>query len=110
MAVNKIKLITVNKTVLATNHRYRYYVLNKSKKEEAELQKIKLGLIPSPDLPAELTSNFVDDLPDFLSSHVDDSVSWNSDIVIDPLVVPAEHMCLLVDTAIRLQNKKKENK
>lgn len=105
MAVNKIKLITVNKTVLATNHRYRYYVLNKSKKEEAELQKIKLGLIPSPDLPAELTSNFVDDLPDFLSSHVDDSVSWNSDIVIDPLVGSAEYMSLLMDKAIKLKKK-----
>lgn len=69
------------------------------------MKEIKLGLIPSPDLPAKLTSNFVDELPEFLSSHVDDSVSWKPEVVIDPLVGSAEYMNQLMNKAVKLKNK-----
>lgn len=64
------------------------------------MKKKILGLIPSPDLPADLTSNIVDELPEFLSSHVDDSVLWEPKIVIDPLVGSAEYMNQLMNKAV----------
>lgn len=75
------------------------------KKEEKSLKEVKLGLIPSPDLPAELTSKFIDDFPKFLSTDVDDSVTWKPKIVIDPLVGTAEDMKQLMDKATYLKYK-----
>jgi len=69
------------------------------------VQEIKLGLIPSPGLPAELTSNFVNELPGYLSSHVDHSVTWKPEIIIEPLVGSAEYLRLLMDKAINLKHK-----
>lgn len=73
------------------------------------LKKIKLGLIPSPNLPAKLTGKLFDDLPHFLSSHVDDSVSWELKIVIEPLVGSAEYMNQLMNKAIKLKTKNNWN-
>lgn len=78
-------------------------------KEETDLQKIKLGLIPSPDLPAKLTNNFVSELPNFLSTHVDDSVSWEPVIIVDPLVGSAEYMNQLMNQALNLKSKNEWN-
>lgn len=69
------------------------------------MKKIKLGLIPSPDLPAKLTNRFVDDLPDLLASHVDDSVTWKPEVIIDPLIGSAEYMNQLMNKAVKLKNK-----
>lgn len=67
------------------------------------MQKIKLGLIPSPDLPAELTNKFIDHLPTFLHDTVDDTVLWEPQIVVDPLVGSAEYMNQLMNKAIHLK-------
>ena len=67
------------------------------------MQKIKLGLIPSPDLPAELTNKFIDDLPTFLHDAVDDTVLWEPEIVVAPLVGSAEYMNQLMNKAIHLK-------
>src|SRR5699024_632342 len=56
-------------------------------------------------LPAELTSNFVNELPGYLSSHVDHSVTWKPEIIIEPLVGSAEYLRLLMDKAINLKHK-----
>lgn len=67
------------------------------------MKSIKLGFIPSPDLPAELTTNFIDELPHFLRDHVDDSVRWTPEIVVAPLVGSAEYMNQLMDKAVTLK-------
>lgn len=69
------------------------------------MKTLKLGLISSPGLPAELTSKIVDDLPDFLKRQVDQHISWKPEIVIDPLVGSAEYMNQLMDKVIDLKNK-----
>lgn len=71
------------------------------------MREIKLGLIPSPDLPAKLTSTFVDDLPKFLSSRVDDSVTWKPYNISDPLIGSAEYMNQLMNKAVDLKHKNK---
>lgn len=68
------------------------------------MEKLKLGLIPSPDLPAELTGKIVDDLPDILNEQVDENVSWEPEIVIDPLVGTAEYMNQLMDKVVHLKD------
>lgn len=73
--------------------------------EDTLLKKIKLGLIPSPDLPAELTSKFIKELPDFLAATIDDTVEWEPQIVVDPLVGSAEYMNQLMEKAVELKNK-----
>lgn len=69
------------------------------------MKTLKLGLIPSPDLPTEVTSKIVDDLPDFLNSQVDQHVSWKPEIVIDPLIGSAEYMNQLRKKLLHLKNK-----
>ena len=67
------------------------------------LKKLKLGLIASPDLPAQLTNKFVNDLPTYLPETVDDTVEWEPQIVIDPLVGAAEYLNQLMDKAVHLK-------
>lgn len=69
------------------------------------MNKKTIGLIPSPGLPAELTSKLVDDLPNFLSHHVDHSVRWESETLIDPIVGSAEYMNQLMNKVIHLKHK-----
>src|SRR5699024_8068309 len=69
------------------------------------LKKIHLGLIPSPDLPAKLTSHIVADLPDLLQKHVDHASSFKAEIAIDPLIGTAEIMNEMMDKAIHLKYK-----
>lgn len=69
------------------------------------MKTLKLGLIPSPDLPADLISKIVDDLPSFLSDTIDSSISWEPEIVIDPLIGSAEYMNELVDKSIQIKDK-----
>ncbi|PYZ96719.1 hypothetical protein CR205_13580 [Alteribacter lacisalsi] len=46
---------------------------------------ITLGLVPAPELPEEIVSKVVDDLPDLLSRYVDQKVNWQVESVTDPL-------------------------
>lgn len=66
---------------------------------------IKLDLIPSPDLPADVTSNVIDDLPSFLNGTVDYDVCWDVKMIIDPLVGSAEYMNQLIDKTVQLKHK-----
>src|SRR5699024_11753476 len=80
-------------------------VLNTVTKERMYLATTKLGLIPSPDLPAKLTGAFIDVLPKWLNSQVDDCSTWEPQIVVDPLVGSAEYMNQLMKKAIHLKHK-----
>jgi hypothetical protein len=45
---------------------------------------VRLGLIEAPDIP-EIARELASELPDLLTNRVDDSVSWEVPVVVDPL-------------------------
>ncbi|WP_456270012.1 hypothetical protein M1D97_06970 [Kushneria sp. AK178] len=47
---------------------------------------LTVGLVPAPELPAQLVSLIIDELESFLSSDVDDTCQWQLDSVTDPLI------------------------
>jgi hypothetical protein len=44
-----------------------------------------LGLIAAPDIPEKIAKEIATELPELLGRHVDDRVSWNVSVVVDPL-------------------------
>jgi hypothetical protein len=46
---------------------------------------VTLGLIPAPDIPEKIAEELASELPDLLSSRVDEGVSWDVPVVVDPL-------------------------
>lgn len=57
----------------------------------------KIGLVPSPDLATQITQKLVDTLPTYLSEMVDDTVEWQPELIIDPVVGSAEYINQLMD-------------
>lgn len=66
---------------------------------------VKLGLIPSPGYPADLTSKIVDDLPNMLEKKIDTPINWKPEILVDPLVGSAEQMNRLMNKVINIKKK-----
>src|ERR671917_678382 len=46
---------------------------------------VVLGLIPAPDIPEMIAKEIAPELPELLGRHVDDRVSWDVSVVVDPL-------------------------
>jgi hypothetical protein len=46
---------------------------------------VTLGLIAAPDIPEEVGGHLASELPDLLGGRVDDGVSWDVRVVVDPL-------------------------
>lgn len=69
------------------------------------MKTVKLGLIPSPGYPADLTSKIVDDLPNLLEKKIETQCDWNAEILIDPLVGSAEQMNRLMNKVINIKEK-----
>src|SRR5215210_2900472 len=46
---------------------------------------VALGLIPAPDIPEKIAKELATELPELLSRHVDDRLSWGVSVVVDPL-------------------------
>ena len=46
---------------------------------------LTLGLLPAPDMPERIASELADELPNLLSSQIDDSISWEVSVITDPL-------------------------
>ena len=46
---------------------------------------VTLGLIPAPDIPEKIAKELATELPELLRRHVDDRVSWEVSVVVDPL-------------------------
>jgi hypothetical protein len=44
-----------------------------------------LGLLPAPEIPEKIATQLSTELPELLSKHVDDRVSWEVSVVCDPL-------------------------
>src|SRR5699024_2913707 len=69
------------------------------------LNTVKLGLIPSPDYPADLTSKIVDELLNMLEKKVDTSINCKREILLAALVDLAEQMNCLVNKVINIKKK-----
>jgi hypothetical protein len=46
---------------------------------------VTLGLVSAPDIPEKIARKLAEELPTLLSEHVDDRVSWEVEVVVDPL-------------------------
>jgi hypothetical protein len=57
--------------------------LDKQPRTDADL--VRLGLICAPGLPEKVGQEFCTELPTLLSLHIDNSVSWDVSVVVDPL-------------------------
>ncbi|APC47061.1 hypothetical protein BME96_02115 [Virgibacillus halodenitrificans] len=71
-----------------------------------KINTIKLGLISAPDLPAEIASDLIKELPELLSEKIDKDVSWKVEMTIDSLVGVAENTQEVLEKA---DNIKEEN-
>lgn len=46
---------------------------------------VALGLIAAPEIPEEIANDLAAELSELLGKHVDDSVSWDVSVIVDPL-------------------------
>jgi hypothetical protein len=56
-----------------------------SSTRSAHAGSVALGLIPAPDIPEKIAREIASELPELLGRHVDDRVSWDVSVVVDPL-------------------------
>ena len=51
----------------------------------AQVGSVTLGLIPAPDMPEKIAKEIPTELPGLLGRHIDNRVSWDVPVVVDPL-------------------------
>lgn len=49
-----------------------------------------VGLVPAPEMSAEMAEQVIDQLPELLVNYVDDRLSWEVQLIVDPLIGAAE--------------------
>jgi len=49
-----------------------------------------VGLVPAPEMSAEMAEKVIDQLPELLANYVDDRLSWEVQLIVDPLIGAAE--------------------
>ena len=64
---------------------------------------IKIGLVPSPDLPEKIVSQIIGQLKNSVEKHVDQHVDWQIEMEVDPFTGAAEYVNECVDKAVRLK-------
>lgn len=69
------------------------------------MDKVTIGIIPAPDLPATIAEKVKDDLPEAFQEMIDDQVEWNVEIEVSPLTGAAEKVKDIVDEAKKLLEK-----
>jgi hypothetical protein len=65
--------------------------------EPARGGSVTLGLIPAPDIPEKIAKELASELPELLGSHVDEGVSWEVSVVVDPLTGTEQEAPELLD-------------
>lgn len=55
------------------------------KQTHTDARSVRLGLVCAPELPEKIGRELAPELPKLLSRHVDDRVSWDVSVVVDPL-------------------------
>ncbi len=67
------------------------------------MEKIKVGLIPSPDLSANLISQITERLKSQFEKEINQNVDWEFEIKIDPFVGAAEYVEETINKAIKMK-------
>ncbi len=67
------------------------------------MKKMTVGIIPAPELPESIAYKLVDKLPDAFSSNIDKYLSWEVEIVRDPLTGAAEKVDEIINRAADLK-------
>lgn len=70
------------------------------------MSEIKIGLIPSPELPTVLAYDLAEELPTILSHAISGEIDWKVEIVIDPLIGAAENAKEMVDQCCNLKQRR----
>ncbi|GHC16807.1 hypothetical protein [Aidingimonas halophila] len=63
----------------------------------ADTGPIVLGLVPAPELPAELADKIAGQLPELLANYVDNRYEWSVRVVVDPVTGGAEDFASILD-------------
>jgi hypothetical protein len=58
---------------------------NPDEARSARTDSVKLGLVAAPEIPRKIAEKIAPELPDLLSRRVDDRLSWDISVVVDPL-------------------------
>jgi hypothetical protein len=67
--------------------------------DDGAQQPLVVGVLTDPDLPESVARRFPDVLPDLLTQHVNDRVSWTVDVVCEPFEAMAPDADRLIDKA-----------
>lgn len=70
------------------------------------MKHMKIGLIPSPDLPEKIVRDITDDLQNDLEKHVDQHIEWEFEIVVDSFIGAAEYVNECVDKAVTMKKER----
>ncbi|MFA1821837.1 5,10-methylene-tetrahydrofolate dehydrogenase [Virgibacillus oceani] len=65
-----------------------------------------IGLIAAPELPEEIVNKFLNDLPEVFKHSIDGSISWDVEMVVDPLTGAAEDVDVILDETLKIRNEK----
>ena len=58
---------------------------------------VALGLLSAPEIPEKIAEELATELPELLSQHVDDGVSWGVSVICDPLTGSAPDATRVID-------------
>lgn len=72
-------------------------------------RELTVGLIAAPDLPAEIANDNLDVLPELFTQQIDENISWNIEMTIDPLSGSAEDVDEILGDVMRIQDEKSWN-
>ncbi len=59
-----------------------------------------VGLVPAPEMSAEMAKQVIDQLPELLTNYVDDRLSWEVQLVVDPLIGAAEASTDIIESIL----------
>lgn len=59
-----------------------------------------VGLVPAPEMSAEMAEQVIDQLPELLANYVDDRLSWEVQLIVDPLIGAAEASTDIIESIL----------
>ncbi|MCG7601588.1 hypothetical protein MHM84_17620 [Halomonas sp. McH1-25] len=59
-----------------------------------------VGLVPAPEMSAEMAEQIIDHLPELLANYVDDRLSWEVQLIVDPLIGAAEASTDIIESIL----------
>ncbi|GAB3791055.1 5,10-methylene-tetrahydrofolate dehydrogenase [Virgibacillus kimchii] len=69
-------------------------------------EQVSVGLITAPELPTAITKKFINDLPDIFEQKINKNISWEVEMVEDPLTGSAEHADEILDETLKIKKER----